>query len=335
LEQTELVLIDTRRLATEHLGILNVPKYFSRLMQTIEPALDQLIRIGVLGTYHVVSAADWSIALHRHSSYVPERKALLAEGGANSPELTRVFCARALERAGLTPEAAAEYAAAATTEEQVWALRRLTEVIEAMKQEGVLPQIALQTLRRVLELGATSSEGRDYLDWCEIAVEVCAQKKRSGQKLRNSAGLLMKIVKDPAARGRLVSEDLAATLLERFRQRERAALRQREENEKRAEVLEYEQYCRAAAQELFAEMTASARQAARKEKAEALRQQDRFERLSSEMREAEIDELIVQELARKEVPSFEKWLLRKRARQTVLPFLALEHPAPAQEAESG
>jgi hypothetical protein len=31
--------------------------------------------------------------------------------------------------------------------------------------------------------------------------------------------------------------------------------------------------------------------------------------------------LILQQIARKEVPTFEKWLLRKRAHQAVLPFL--------------
>ena len=326
-EKTDLVLIDARRLAMEHLGIVNVPKYFSRLMQTLEPALDQLIRIGVLGTYHVVSTEDWTIALHRHAEYVPERKTLLAEGRSNSPELSRAYCERTLERAGLPPESAAESAAAVANDEGFCALRRLAEVIEAMKQEGVVPQIALQTMRRVLDLGVTTVEGRDYLDWCEIAVELCQQKKRAGQKLRNSAGLLMKVVKDPAARCRLVSTDLAASLLERFRQREKAALRLREDSEKRAEVLEYEEYCRETAQALFNEMQQVTRQAMRKEKAETLHQQDRYERLSSKMREAEIDELIMQDLTRKEVPSFEKWLLRKRAQQTVLPFLELEQQA--------
>src|SRR4029434_4679038 len=37
-ERTDVVIIDSRILAKEHLGIVNVPKYFSRLMQTLEPA---------------------------------------------------------------------------------------------------------------------------------------------------------------------------------------------------------------------------------------------------------------------------------------------------------
>ena len=47
--KTDVVIVDARQLATEHLGILNPPKYLSRLMQTLEPAFEQLIRIQVLG----------------------------------------------------------------------------------------------------------------------------------------------------------------------------------------------------------------------------------------------------------------------------------------------
>ena len=48
-EKTDMLLMDARKLAIEHLGIMTPPKYLSRLMQTLEPAFDQLIRIEVLG----------------------------------------------------------------------------------------------------------------------------------------------------------------------------------------------------------------------------------------------------------------------------------------------
>jgi hypothetical protein len=42
------------------------------------------------------------------------------------------------------------------------------------------------------------------------------------------------------------------------------------------------------------------------------------------VREQEIDELVLQDLVRGEVPPFEKWLLRKRAQQGMLPFMCTE-----------
>lgn len=328
-EKTDMVLIDARRLATEHLGILTPPKYFSRLMQTLEPAMDQVIRIGVLGAYHVVSTEDWTLALHRHASYVPERKSLLLQGAANSPELNRAFCEKALERAGLAPKTAAAYTAAAETPEAFYALGRAAELLHSMKEEGVVAQAALSSIRRALDAGVATPEGRAVLDWCEIALEVCRDKKRAGQVLKNPAGFVMKMISNPEARHRLITEDMAAGCIRRFRQREQAALRSHEETEKRAEVLEYEQYRRQTARVLFDEMQPALRQALRKEKAELLRQQDRFDRLPPEMREQEIDELVLQDLARGEVPPFEKWLLRKRAQQGMLPFMC------AEEGETG
>lgn len=79
--KTDVVIIDGRQLATEHLGILNPPKYLSRLMQTLEPAFEQLIRIQILRSYQVFSSEDWRIALHKHPDYVSERKTLQLRGG--------------------------------------------------------------------------------------------------------------------------------------------------------------------------------------------------------------------------------------------------------------
>src|SRR5205085_5964230 len=64
--RTDVVIIDARQLCTEHLGILNVPKYLSRLMQTLEPAFEQLIRTQVLGSYQIASSEEWRIALYPH-----------------------------------------------------------------------------------------------------------------------------------------------------------------------------------------------------------------------------------------------------------------------------
>ena len=88
-KQADLVIIDARKLSTEHLGILNPPKYLSRLMQTLEPAFEQLIRIQVLGAYHTIAAEEWRIALRRHPAYVPERKTLVLHSGAHDPALDR------------------------------------------------------------------------------------------------------------------------------------------------------------------------------------------------------------------------------------------------------
>ena len=96
-EKTDLLVVDARTLATQNLGILNLPKYFSRLLQTLEPAFDQLIRLQILASYHVVSGEEWKIALHRHPSYVPATQTLMLEAPAGAPELQRahmVNCSR-------------------------------------------------------------------------------------------------------------------------------------------------------------------------------------------------------------------------------------------------
>lgn len=320
-EKTDMVLIDARQLANEHLGIPNIPKYFSRLMQTLEPALDQLIRIGVLGVYHIVSSEGWTIALHRHADYVPERKTLLIQGTSNSPEINRAFCQKALEHGGFAAKQAAAYAEAGETPELFYRLNRAAQLIAAMKDEGVLPYAAVEAVRRALDCNLLSQQGLHQLDCCEIAVELCRQRKRAGHGLRNPAGLLMKVLKDPDTRRRLVNNDMEASLRQRFRQKEQAAIRQHREAEQRTEILGYEEYCIEAAQKLLQEMPAAAKAALRKEKAEVLRQQQRFDRISSELRDREIDELMLREVIERGIAPFEKWLLRKRVQQSMLPFM--------------
>jgi hypothetical protein len=318
-EKTDLVIIDARKLAMEHLGILHPPKYFSRLLQTLEPAFDQLVRIEVLDSYHVVAAENWRIALHRHAGYVPERKTLLLHGPEISPEHSRAHCMKLLEGAGFPSKVAASYSNAATTPLDFHVLERAGQILLAMKTEEVLPHVAISFIRRALDEGFESRDW-DLLDWCEIAVEVCRQKKRAGQILKNSGGLLIKIIKDPEARARLAGQELAASAKQRFRQREEAVLRQREEAEERTLILEYKEFCRRLAETVFQEMPENSRQAMRKEKGDILRQQERFERIPAETREREIDELALQELAKKEAPPYEKWRLRKKAHQAILPF---------------
>ena len=318
-EKTDLLLIDARKLAVEHLGILSPPQYFSRLMQTLEPAFDQLIRIQVLGSYHVVSAEHWKIALHRHQAYVPERKALLVQGAIRSPELSRAYCEKLLQRGGFSSKDVERYTAAAHTRLDFYALERCGQLLQVLKEEQVLPHVAMQFIRNALELGVASGEGRDMLDWCEIAAEICRQKKRSGQALRNPAGLLMKIIRDPETQRRLVGEDVEASEKKRFRQREEAVLRQEQQAEERILVLEYEQFCQNVAAELFSELPDALKASLRSEKGALLAQYERFQRLPAQKRAGEIDELILQDLA-KQAPLFEKWVLRKRAQQAVLPF---------------
>ena len=329
-EKTDTVVIDARKLATQHIGILTPPKYLSRLMQTLEPALDQLVRIGVLGGYHIVSTEEWRIALRRHAGYVPERKALLEQAGIRSPELNREYCRKLLENGGLAPKTAGAYADMAQELTQFYALERAAHLLQAMKDEEVMPQVAVGFISRAIEAGAATGEGRNLLDWCEIALDVCRQKKRSGQTLKNSAGLLVKILKSPETRRRVVSEHLEAAAKERFRQRENTFLRQREEDEERTLILEYEQFSRDRAAHILDELPEANRQALRKEKAELLARESRMERMTHETREREIHEMILQDLRRKDVPPYQKWLLRKRAMQATLPF---PHPGEAARAE--
>jgi hypothetical protein len=199
-------------------------------------------------------------------------------------------------------------------------LERAARLLECMRDEEVLPHVANSLIRKALDSDPIGGEGRELLDWCEIAAELCREKKRSAQSLRNPAGLLMKIVKDPESRRRFVSEELERSFKKRFRQREEAALRQEQEAEERTLILEYERFRHSVAAQAFAELSDEERSARRKQKTEILKQQDRYERMPADVREREADELILNDLARSEVPPFDKWYLRRRAQQAVLPF---------------
>lgn len=327
-EKTELVVIDARKLATEHLGIFNVPKYLSRLLQTLEPAFDQLVRIGVMKSYHVVKAEEWTIALHRHGSYVPERKTLLAAGTLANAETARAWCASLLERAGFSAKAAAGYSDRYAGDRlALYQLQRAARLVEELKQEELLPHVALGLVRRPLDAGITDAESTAMVDWCEIAIEVCRQKRNQGQSMKNLPGLLFKIIRDEATRTRAVPPETAEFYLKRFREREQAALRQAEEEEERELILKYEQYREREARRMLADMPSESRKGVWNQSAEMLRQQDRLGRVPPEERDREIEQLVLHDLAKKEVAPFYNWRLRMRARQAVLPFEGMESAA--------
>jgi hypothetical protein len=267
----------------------------------------------------VVSAEQWKIALHRHPAYVPERKALMVQGAVRSPELSRAYCEKLLQKGGFSSKEVERYTSRAQTRLDFYALERAGQLLQVLKEEQVLPHAAVQFMRTALELGAASGEGQEMLDWCEIAAETCRQKKQSGQALKNPAGLLMKIIRDPEMRRRVVPEGVEISEKKRFRQREEAVLRQEQQAEERILVLEYEQFCRNVAKELFNELPDGTKASLRSEKGALLSQYERFQRLPAQKRAEEVDELILQDLA-KQAPIFDKWVLRKRAQQAVLPF---------------
>jgi hypothetical protein len=318
--KTDVLLVDARQMATEHLGILNPPKYLSRLMQTLEPAFEQLIRIQVLGSYQVVSSDDWRIALHKHASYVSERKTLLEHGAMTDPDSRRGQCQQKMQQAGFPPKVAVQYCQAAVSALDFYGLERCTRIVTGLLEEDVLPHVAVSIVRTALDAGPCRDEGRDLLDWCEIALHVCRHKKRSGQNLKNSAGLIVKLIKDGETRSRIVNPETEASLKNTYRRQQEVSERQDRENMERVLILEYEQSRIAIAEMLFQDMADVKKALLRKQKAETLRQQDRFQRISPETQAREVDAAIIQDIARKEAPPYEKWRLRKQAQQAVLAF---------------
>lgn len=319
-EKTDVLVMDARTLAMQNLGILNPPKYFSRLLQTLEPAFDQLIRLQILASYHVVSSDEWKIALHRHPSYVPATQTLMLESPAGSPELQRGHIAKLLERAGFTVKLIAAALPENPTRQIFYAIERAIRLLEAMKEHEVLPHVAMSLVKRALELGAAEGEGRDLLDTIEMAVDVCRRKRESGQKLRNAGGFLVSFIKDEAVRRRSFSVEHENLARQTYRQREMNALRQEEQEQQRSLILQYEAFRQDLARQAWRDLSEEKRRSVTRQKLELLRDQDRFKRLPEDVRQQEIEELILQDLARTEAPPFERWHLRYRAQQAILPF---------------
>jgi hypothetical protein len=319
-EKTDVVLIDLRKLAREHLGIFEPPKYLSRLMQTLEPTFEQLKRIEVLSSHTIVSAENWRVALRRHPNYLSQHKTLQMGHDGTDLEWSRAHCNSLLTRAGLSARAAEQYCSSAASPEEFHALERSARLLQVMVEEDVLPHVGVSFIRKALDPGVATEKGTEQLDWYEIALEVCRQKKRAGQSLKNAAGLFVKILKDDATRRRLVSVEQEAAFKEGFRRRENAARRLRDEEEERTLIIEYEQFREKRSTEILDDLPESVRAVRRKEKLELLKQQDRFQRLSSDLQDREIFEAIRQDIAKREVAPFHKWRLRRRAQQAVLPF---------------
>lgn len=327
-EKTDLLVMDARTLAMQNLGILNLPKYFSRLLQTLEPAFDQLIRLQILASYHVVSGEEWKIALHRHPSYVPATQTLMLESPAGAPELQRAQLARLLERAGFTGKLIATALPEIPTRQDFYAVQRAVRLLEVMKEHEVLPHVAMSLVRRALELRATEGEGRDLLDTIEMAIDVCRQKRDSGQNLRNAGGFLVSFIKDEAIRRRLFSVEHENSTKLGYRQRETTVVRQEQQAEERVLILQYEAFRQELARQAWRDLSEDKRRTLARQKLDLLRDQDRFKRLPEEVRQQEAEELILQDLARTEAPPFDRWHLRYRAQQALLPFEQLQQDDP-------
>ena len=69
------------------------------------------------------------------------------------------------------------------------------------------------------------------------------------------------------------------------------------------------------------EMADVRRQVLLGQKLDELAKQERYERMTDSSRRQEAESALVQDIARAEVPGFDKWLLRRRARQSVMPFM--------------
>jgi hypothetical protein len=319
-EKTDVLVMDARTLAMQNLGILNLPKYFSRLLQTLEPAFDQLIRLQILASYHVVSGDEWKIALHRHPSYVPATHTLMLESPAGAPELQRAQMARLLEKAGFTIKLIATALPEIPSKQDFYAVQRAIRLLDAMKEHEVLAHVAMSLVRRALDLHASEGEGRDLLDTIEMAVDVCRQKRDSGQTLRNTGGFLVSFIKDEAVRRRLFSSEHENSTKLSYRQREMTVMRQEQQAEERVLILQYEAFRQELARLAWKDLSEDKRRNLSKQKLDLLRDQDRFKRLPEEVRQQEAEELILQDLARTEAPPFDRWHLRYRAQQAILPF---------------
>ena len=335
-EKKAVIVEDARELAKNRLGIINVPAYFSRLMQTLEPAMDQLIRAQVISSYHVVSQKEWTIGLVRHPAYKGESEKVLSNSAATSLEVCRANAVKQLEKAGLVQKQAETYGEAAVKREEVFLLARAARLLDALREEEVLPHVALSLIRKALECcfgevsadshPASRGEGRDMLDWCEIAIQMCRAKKASGQQMKNPAGFLVKLVKDPEARSRFVSKEKEERAKQMFRQYEQAAMHQQKEAEQQELIFEYEHFRQQLARDVFRDFPEARKRVLRKQKEDELRQQARFERIARAQQEQEIEDQVLFDLALSEAPPFERWYLRQKAQQAVLPFQMVRQP---------
>jgi hypothetical protein len=125
-------------------------------------------------------------------------------------------------------------------------------------------------------------------------------------------------------RSRIVTPEAEKAFRETFRRREQIAERQQHDLEEHALILEFEETRHRIAEAIFNDLADAKKARLRKEKTDQLRQQERFQRLTLTAQHAEVDAAICQDLARSELPPYEKWRLRKQAQQAVLPFVEVE-----------
>jgi hypothetical protein len=254
---------------------------------------------------------------------------VLSHTATASLEVRKASAVMQLEKAGLGQKQAESYAEAAVKREEVFLLDRAVRLLDALRDEEVLPHVALSLIRKALdscfggEKVESDGEGREMLDWCEIAIQMCRAKKSSGQQMKNPAGFLVKLVKDPETRSRFVSKEKEERAKQMFRQYEQAALRQLKEAEQQELIFEYEQFRVQLARDVLRDLPEARRRMLRKQKEDELRQQARFERIPKAQQEQEIEDQVLFDLATNEAPPFERWYLRQKAQQAVLPFQAV------------
>jgi len=109
-------------------------------------------------------------------------------------------------------------------------------------------------------------------------------------------------------------------------------MRQEQQAEERFLVLEYETFRQELAKQAWDDLSEDKKKALAKHKLDLLKEQERFKRLPEEVRQQEAEELILQDLARSEAPPFDRWHLRYRAQQAILPF-ANQQNAEARQVE--
>ena len=97
-------------------------------------------------------------------------------------------------------------------------------------------------------------------------------------------------------------------------------MRQEQQAEERMLILQYESFRQELARQAWKDLSEDKRRTLSKQKLDLLREQERFKRLPEEVRQQEAEELILQDLARTEAPPFDRWHLRYRAQQAILPF---------------
>lgn len=321
-ENTEAVVIDARQLARERLGIVKVPQHFSRLMQTLEPAFEQLMRQKILANWHVADKQQWKIALCRHPEFLTSRQVLMPVTPMEAMQRSRDKCQLLLEKAGLAEAAAAEIAGRATEFRDFYMLERATQLMQYLLAEEVSPAVASRLLAPAWENSLDAPETVALLDWCEIALHVCWEKMRMGQTLRNRAGFIVKVIRDVEARGKLIQPQTAASLQGAFRRREEAAARRQCEQAEMELALDYEQFREREANRILSAMPEATRQLLRQQKLDSLRHSDRAHRMTPEAQAEEAEYQLRQQIIRTEVVSREKWEYRRRAKQTVMPLFS-------------